>query len=532
MEKETKNYKLSIYLLKKDVTDFKQALKEDINIKAEYDLNEDISVEGKVIIGNTRTNEPNWRQLLQEGVDSRLPELDNTSNRALVFFVIFDRIFAIPFGYGKHLIKDECIDRDFGLKTALNIIDADKLLSVDKANFGDLTVLTKTQTSKKGNPDSFDIDIVRDLLRSVTGQPSIAMPGNIGNVITGNEGVYISPTTNLKLIPEILSSLKDEYEKETYKERFDWIDNIKTEKDPAVIEQLRKKLIADLKAKDTNNVHLAPPYIIEWETFDGISYTPKGDIYNEFEITDFYAAKEEILKDLDWNKLSKLKLFTKFLDTDERYGSSLWRFLNYETELDGSKYIFTLSNWYKVNKEYADEIYEYVSNFEETTLPFIDCSLGDNEGVYNEKLAMSNKQFILLDKKLVHSDLSRSGIEACDVMSDSKEFIHVKFRDSSATLSHLFSQGRVSSYSLRRDKTFRKNLRTKIAGLGFDRELIPLETKDVTPSDFTITFAIIESKKRSFIEALPFFSLINFRLLAEELSMIGFNVKVKKIEIV
>lgn len=529
MENEdVKNYKLAIYLLKDSVLDYKDAIKEKARFK-EYDFNEKIKVKGKVLIGLTKENEPEWKTLLQEGIKEKLPLLNNTSNRAVAFFIIDNRYFAIPFGYGKHLLKEESIDREFGLKTALNIINADKLLSIDKANIGDLSVLTKTQASKKGTPDYFNIDVLKDLIRSITGEPTIVLPNEYGSVITGNEGIYISPKTNIIKIPEILNKLKTEYHKTTYKSRFDWIDNIKTERDPIIIESLKNKLINELKNKNSEALHLAPPFIVNWESFVGISFTPKGELYNEFDILNYYSLKDNNLSDLDWDKLMRQKLYFKESDNEEAIGFYLWRFLNFETEHLGNNYVFTLSNWYRINSNYYKSIYDYCSKIEESNISFLDCSKDEDEGKYNEKMAKSTPNFICLDKKLIRSEISRSEIEACDIFSKSKEFIHVKFRESSSTLSHLFAQGRVSCNSLRRDKTFRKNLRSKIKSLGLNNDLIPLESKDFNPGDFTIIYAIIEKKERKFVDSLPFFSLINFRLTAEELMIMGFKLKVKKI---
>jgi len=83
-----------------------------------------------------------------------------------------------------------------------------------------------------------------------------------------------------------------------------------------------------------------------------------------------------------------------------------------------------------------------------------------------------------------------------------------------------------------RDRKFRRNVRQKIKGLGIDKDLFPLELKDFKRSDYTITFAIIDGKSRSFVDTLPFFSLLNFRLVAEELMGWGFNVRVKKINVI
>lgn len=528
MEIIKKSTKLAIYLLKPYVTDYTQALESKLDYKT-YDFNDRIEVEGKVIVGKTKTRTPKWKELLQQGVQKQIPDISNSSNRAVVFFKINSRIFAIPFGYGKHLIKEETIERDFGLKTALNIINADKLVSVDRANIGNLTVQTRTQASKKGGPASFDIDVIKDLLRSVTGEPTLVLPEEFGSIVTGNEGIYISPNINMLQIPSILSKLQIEYKKDLYKERFDWIDNIKTEKDPTVLDELREKLITDLKAHNVEDVSIVPPYIIDWSIFEGISYTPKGEIFTDYNIEDFYSTKEESVKDLDWEKLAKLRIYLKDSTQISSIPTPIWRYISYETEHNGFRYAFTLSNWYKINKTYFEEIYNYCKDFEESELTFPDAKLIESEGEYNSRFAKSSSSLMLLDQKLVKSDTARSSIEVCDVFSNTKEFIHIKIRYSSATLSHLFSQGRISAFSLIKDRTYRKNLRKKIAADGLGKNLIPLESRDLTNSDYTITYALIDKKNRSFVDSLPFFSLVNFRLTSEELSVMGFNIRVKNI---
>ena len=527
---ELKSFKLTVYLLKESVTEFRQAI-HDKAIYYVYKLKDEIDAEGVVIVGKTKENEPSWKEFIQEGIKDKLPSILNTSNRALIFFNIDKRFFAIPFGYGKHLINEECIDREFGLKTALNIINADKLISVDKANIGDLSVLTKTQASKKGSPDYFDIDIIKDLLRSITGEPTVQLSSEFGNIVTGNEGVYISPKTNFAKVPEILRKLKSEYSKTTYRKRFDWIDNIKIERDPAKIDKLREKLILEMTKSNSDSIHLAPPFIVSWENFVGISFTPKGEFYNEFDIQNYYTSRNSTTTDLDWDKLIRQKLYFKESNNEDIIPYPLWRFINFETEHQGHQYVFTLSNWYRINKDYHDQIYNYCNSIPESEIKFLTCNEKESEGKYNERMAMSDNDLLCMDRKLIGSSISRSQIEACDIFAKRKELVHVKFRESSSTLSHLFAQGRVSSNSLRRDKTFRKNFRSKLKSLGFDNNLIPLENRELKSEDYTITYAIIEKKDRSFVDALPFFSLINFRLALEELMAMGFNVRVKKIMI-
>lgn len=527
IENSKKSQKLSIYLLKEDIIDFKMALKEKVFVET-FEIKEKYNVDGIIFIGKEKSNEAGWKDLLQAGTDKKLPDLESSSNRALIFFKIEGRVFVLTFGYGKHLLKEESIERDFGLKTALNLVDADKLRSMDKANLDNLTVLTRTQTSRQAKQEAFDIDIIRDLLKGVTGESGVESE-NLGGLITGSEGIYINPSIDFSDISESVKQLKKAYESEKYKVRFNWIDNLKVEKDPFIIEKLQNALIIDLQKKDTITIHISPPYIIDWSDFEGISYTPKGDLETDFEIESFYKIKNNDLKDLDWGSLTRIKIFIKNGGEDDRTSIPLWRCLNYQTEIGDNLFVFAFGKWYRINKSYAQQIKEYVTQIEESSLHFVDCDKGMNEGSYNIKLAQSNPNFKLLDKDLVASDIVRSGIEVCDVITNEGEFIHVKFRKSSATLSHLFAQGKISASALLRDRIYRKHLRSKLGTIGMNRDMVPLEKRDVVTSSYTITFAIIEDKPRSFINSLPFFSLLNFRLTAEELQNWGFNVKVKKI---
>ena len=531
MDDDKKSYKLSIYLLKDEVKNFQDALKTRVAVAKIFKLKKEIEAEGEILIGITKSTPSGWRELLQGGTEEEIPDLDNSSNRALAFFKIEERIFVLTFGYGKHLLKEELIEHDFGLRTALNIVNADKLLSIDKANLDNLTLLTRTQASRKAKPEAFNIDVIRDLLRGVTGESSLDN-ANIGNIITGNEGVYIIPKTDFADIPKSLKEIKKAYESDNYKARFGWIDNLREEKDPILIEYLCSELVKDIQKKDNSKIHLAPPFLIDWTAYEGFSFTPKGKIETEFDIDTFFEAREHNLSHLDWDKLSALQLYIKYGDDEERQPFKIWRCLNYQTEKDKNIYVFALGKWYKVNKKYSDELIEFVSQIKESDSVFIECDKGMNEKSYNEKLAKSKTNYKLLDSDLVKSDLVRSEIEVCDVITQEGEFIHVKFRRSSATLSHLFAQGRISAQALRRDRSFKKNLRSKLATIGINRDLIPIENNQVDPSNYTITFALIETIDRSFVKSLPFFSLINFRLTAEDLMLLGYNVRVKKIRII
>ncbi|MNY03230.1 hypothetical protein D3C86_1358400 [compost metagenome] len=341
--------------------------------------------------------------------------------------------------------------------------------------------------------------------------------------------MYLSPKIDVSGINDLLNAIHTHYLKVEYKDRFDWIDNIKQERDPAIIEELKNKLLLDLSNQEIEQIHIAPPIIISWEELEYICYTPKGEELTEFNIEDFYRIKEDVLNDLDWSKLLRQRVYLKYRGRDEPLAFSLLKFINYQVEYKSSYYVLNFGNWYRVESSYYDEIYNYCDKIPESTSSFIDCVKGSDEGVYNDHLAKSDANYILLDKDLVQSDKLHSKIEVCDVLNiATREFIHVKFRSSSSSLSHLFSQGKVSAVLLRKDKGFRKKVRTKLKA---NKKIVPLEDRDFNTNSYIITFAIIESKDRTFVNSLPFFSLVNFRLVAEELILMGYKVNVKKIRI-
>jgi uncharacterized protein (TIGR04141 family) len=489
-----------------------------------------MKINGAIYVGQTKKNTPGWEELLQQGTDKKIRSLNNTSNRALLLIKVEGRIFALPFGFGKSLLKYDAIEREFGLRTTLNIVDADKLRSMNKANVDDFTLLTNTQTSRGAKPQDFNLDIVRDLIRGVTGQP-FADFERLGATVTGSEGVYIIPSLSFEDIPTILQMLGRAYKSKRYKARFDWVDNVKNERDPVIIEKLQESLVSDLKAKNEQVLHLVAPVMIDWEAYEGFSFTPKGDLHVDLNITEYFSEKETSLKEITWEKLKTQRLFVKYGDRADLIAVPLLQALNYQTKVDNQFYVFAFGQWYKINKNFTQETIDYVNSVKESSLKFIDCHPSWHEDTYNEKLSASNANYFLFDQNFVKSDAYRSKIEVCDVLAEKeKELVHVKFKSSSATLSHLFAQGRISCNLLASDSVFRKNLRAKLKSLGITMKLVPEKQDDFDPSRLTITFAIICDGDKSFGDSLPFFSLLNFRLTVIELRRMHFKVKMKKIE--
>jgi uncharacterized protein (TIGR04141 family) len=82
---------------------------------------------------------PPWTAFLMEGQE--VPDdlfKGSRSEGAILIFREDQDAFALTFGMGFHLIDLDLMERDFGLRVALNSIAPDKLRSLDKAKQADL----------------------------------------------------------------------------------------------------------------------------------------------------------------------------------------------------------------------------------------------------------------------------------------------------------------------------------------------------------------------------------------------------------
>ena len=133
----------------------------------------------------------------------------------------------------------------------------------------------------------------------------------------------------------------------------------------------------------------------------------------------------------------------------------------------------------------------------------------------------------LLDTKCARVD--GSAIEPCDLFDSRGQFIHVKRKTRSATLSHLFAQGTVSAECFISDAEFRKNLRKCLEEQGGRfYQAIPLDRPE--PSRFGVIYAIITKRSKDWPLNLPFFSRLNLMNAAHHLARLSFKVSLIRIE--
>ena len=521
---------LSCYLIKSEFDSFDDLIRENVEIR-KYNIENQNNLDGMIFVGNSSSNSPRWLELLQRGATSELPILLNSSTRAVLFIKNNESIFAFPFGFGRYLIRDEVLVKDFGIKVVLNSVDSQKLRSVDKATINEITIQSRTQTSKTADVNAFGIDVVKDFLRSVTGEPKNEI---FGKVLTGRDSVQFTYNfeDDFGKFKIICDYLEEKYYSEDYKADFSWVDNLQIVNDVTLKNSLDNILLESINKRDSTRMHLAPSEIIEWSDIEGFSYTQFGEKDDDLNIEGYFLYLDNnIIEKFTIEKLKRHRIFVWDIQTEESINKwKLYDCIVFETDYNGEKYILTVGHWFRIDRDFANLVNEYIKNIPNTSITLPDCYPNEKEGEYNSRVGREIDGVICLDTKLISYNGSR--IEICDLFTEDKKFIHVKPWRSSSTLSHLFSQGRVSGENMFQDIEFRKKSRRKISEI--NEEFVDLISEEnYKPEDFEVVFAIIESSDRELEDRLPFFSKLNMMQSVQYLKNIRYKVtktKIKRIE--
>jgi uncharacterized protein (TIGR04141 family) len=513
---------LTVLLLREHFQSPSDALKNPAGL-TRYELRPDLSFAGIFYVRSPREKRPSWMDFVQPGILDELEALENVSTAAVLLLEASSRSFAFTFGHGRSLLKPDSYEIDFGLKVALNVVDADRLRSVDVRTFEELTLHTRRQTSRGSSLDTFGLDVSRDLLRAVTGEPRAPA---FGTRVTGSDALALNARLEFSELGRKCDDMLEAYKSDNYKQRFGWIDHLKAVRDPFVIDALNEQLVEALRANSVEKLHLAPAEPLDWERVEGFRYsTEESDEapHSDLDIRDYLGTIEE-LSGLSVQDLKRARielLYTELEQPVDRW--SIYECIVFEAERGEALYVLTGGRWFEVATSFVDSVDQYVRGLPRSDLPIPSAQVGERERDYNERAAQGNPQLMLMDGKLVRCGGGQGPIEVCDLFSSGRQFVHVKRKLRSATLSHLFAQGAVSAEAFLRDSEFREDTRQIVASSRPDlAHLIP-EGRPNAP-EFEIVYAIITAASNDWPLPLPFFSRLHLMQASQRLQLLGYRV--------
>lgn len=497
-----------------------------------YELDSKHELEGKLFVKVSTEKKPKWSSFTENITGASLDELANRSSSAVLIIKTATATMAFTFGYGRFLIDTKYFIHDFGIKTALNTLNHDSLRSVDLFTLEDQAVQKKSQASRESSVGVFGIDISRDVLRAVTGSPKNGV--NLKN-ISGGDAVYsFGIEMDVDEISQLVDLLSGYYANDSYKSNFSWVDNIRKVKEKSEIDHLDAKLINKIKAKSTE-ITITIPEIVQWDSIYGFSFTrTKSSIKPTIEPKEYLDNIDIATISVDSIKRDKLFVYDVHENESEH---QIYKCIYFEHKETDKTYILFAGLWYEIDNSFVARVDSTLGKINVSSLTFPRVYVWDevkdgktkskieSEGDYNERASTSHS-YHLLDKKLIKSNRTTTPIELCDLMTDNKQFIHVKHRKGgSAGLSHLFAQGSVSAEILLGDKEFRKKARTVLKRVSSGlQDSVPLDS--FKSDGVEVVFLILGEDSASLKSNLPFFSKVNLSKAFENLSQRGFEVSI------
>lgn len=497
--------------------------------------------ESMLYMSRSIPREPPWSPFLRDGGYSDL----NITSAPAVGVVLIVRLdeppkgyFAFTFGSGRYLLRNDAWQRAYGLRTALNLIypagesRANKLVSVDAKRVSGEPVRSRHQAAHATAFETFDLDLFRDLLNRATGKP--ADPDRWGVRVTGGDALNFGTNRSFGALGTICREVEQAHELRDYREHFAWLDHVRPVAEPDQIEQLEQTVADMLRTNAAQNFDLAPPEIVDWAVVDSFRFHYQSRTqtnHPELRLRDYLAGLKDLAQ-IDPGFLHRHKI--RGIDASGASGPewSVWRCLTGEFDFNGTTFVLDEGQFYVVEPEFMQQIDNDLAMLPESEVALPDAAPAQREKDYNiAAVGALQGQAILMDRELVRVDDRTEPVEVCDLLSESRQLVHVKRHFGSSDLSHLFAQGLISAQLLQESSPFRVAAQDKISKVSADPRFHILNLDGITTSDFEVVYAVVGPWNGRGLEALPFFSKINLRGTARQLQIRGFRVAFRRVSV-
>ncbi len=447
---------------------------------------------------------PTWVPFVEEAVSEPLPPILTALNGAVIVIPRGEHFWVLTFGTGHLFVNEDYAEPRFGLRTVLNLVDAKQLRSVGSRVYEDVVVRTMKQVSRRSGRDAFTIDDTRDILRDVTGAPE--SQATWGTELTGGTALSLTVHTTVPELPALLGRIEVEHDKNTYKASFPIVDHIQTVTDPELLAELEADALDAMAGRKQSDIYLAPPEPILYEDLGGFLFfrERRDDAHEELDLQDYrHTVADPNTLTVDTLRSQEVRLISASTGA-ERRSWSVHRCIVYETKLGDRTYLLSEGDWFEIDPSFVARIDREVAAIQKAHLALPPAVEGEEELAYNTRAA-NQLGIALMDRKLV--TIGGTSVEVADLVSPSGHLIHVKRKTQSATLSHLFAQGRISAEALKADDSVRVAAAAHLAADGRVPGSLLLSPYDARAK--TIVYAVIASNAAELPQKLPFFSRLN-----------------------
>ncbi|MEV5961614.1 DUF6119 family protein [Kribbella sp. NPDC051952] len=525
--------RLNMYLLRKDAKGDNSVIRTKAKVKTLTSRTNDLNI-AKIFLIEGDSKPPKWLADLDQVAMAHAGDkkYSSLSLGAVILVSAADRLVAVTFGTGFHVLEPSFVERGFGLKVTANIIAADKIKSVQTRGIASNSRDQYTMLPVDGEFSDLNVEVDEEWLRQLSGK---ATDKGFATTVAGADSLRIAvPDFPLTQITSKVESVLAVYAKDDYKKNFAFLDQITPldKKDP-LIEKLDDEVVKLLRSGSDKLAFSAP------DPFDQANldhYELACGRQGRFVLGSLDSEPVmSVVAGLHSNKNPLTDIDIYALTEDDKPVDRVHPLKSYvmaEISNGGSDYLLSAGLWFEIQKEFRKEVNAKIASIEDITdelaLPVWDVSALDDdpsddtiEGSYN-KMVSDKKAYGLLDKDLVYF-AQYEKLEICDLLTPKAELLCVKAASNSPSLSHLVAQA-INSAKAWGDEKYQSKLSDVWETI---RPGDPIPDR----GDVTFVLAIATDKSGPLSKSLFFFTKVQIAYCLKEISRSSFGVALARINV-
>lgn len=471
--------------------------------------------------------QPDWVQPVGSLLSSPIgSDMTAKSPGGLLVLKHGGRTFILSFGHAWRKLEDDWLERDFGLRVALNVIPKNEVVEIKSEQVFAKWHLASERAPRAASVDEFGVDFDRDLVAVVEGVPKNAP--SLGSTVRGSTSLRLNlPITELNGVFDV--GLK-QFGSNAYKKDWPDIDKINPIRDQTIITLLEDQLNADLgDEKARRRIVMFTPSQRRGESVLADSYV-YGRLVQTAASTPYltvdgwlsYLARKNLAPSVAEAKDSPVHILD---DTGaEARSCTVFDCFGYEVQDKDQVYVLSSGVWYEVVFDFVMRTNDTISKIErpKVKLPAWD---GCSEAQYNLKCA-ADGMMLHCDAKNFRYGGGKSQFEFCDLVHLSAQTLcFAKIVSKSSGMSHLLEQVRRTAQLLfSTDESYRKELIKLFAKFHPKADTTWLMTR---PRQGDWNLCMVSLGKAA--QDLPFFAKCGLAKVCKDLSMQGHAVSFTKV---
>lgn len=491
-----------------------------------------------VLAGVRSTSNPEWAKHVRQITNLDL-EFGGSAPFAVILVPIDDRwVCAVPWGPGRHLLDDMGADEGFGLSFGIRRLDPSNLRTVNSSLLDISARVTQTSFPSGSPLIGFGVESAGELVTGLTGPANMqgltyhdATDGKQSRIRAGNSlNIQIGKSAE-DFIADLreICRIADESDAASPLRAITQVRPLAT--NDARVATLERRLATALGGDDqfgplglcwptaaSNHLDEANSFVII-----GLSRRGELNLSDDLEVEAITAYFGDVPMLARVGELKNVRI-APCADEDRHElftrPISLHKWIAFETIIDQSTFCLHQGRWYEIGQDAVARVHAEAAALmtNKSGLPFVQwkpTGERDDEHQYCTLVASDKHSgFLCLDRNFARTPMHRR-FELADIFGPHDELVQVKWLGGAPAASHLFTQARVSAWSLRFEPEALRQLDAKVHRLDSQRHV----------SERPTTVVLAAAGRRWQVDELFTLSLIGLLRLNDDLRYLGFELQ-------